>query len=136
MRFTNAGACVSAFGDPCPDPTTGEFKASGSPRFCGVLPVLPNVGEITPMIEFEVEDVRRGMYGLGGGFCCSPMGLVGPLLLANMGLEMDGEPTEGGGGDRGAFSSAPSISSPRRGSTPKSSWIGRGGGRSTMASSN
>ncbi len=93
------------------------------------------VGEITPRLEFEVEDDRRGIYGLGAGFCCSLIGLVSPLLLVNTGLEIEGEPTEGGGGDRGASISVPPISSPRRGSTPKSLWIGRGGGRSTMASS-
>lgn len=51
---------------------------------------------------------------------------------------MVGVPTEGGGGDRGAFigvGSRLSSPGPSRISMPNSSWIGRGGGRSTIASS-
>lgn len=67
VRFTNIGTCASAFGDP-PGPITGDVIPFPFPP--GEAPE-PNVGEITPIIEFDVaefEDVLRGIYGLGGGF--------------------------------------------------------------------
>jgi hypothetical protein len=143
--FTNMGTCASACGDPpfpfpfpfpaplpFPGPTTDEERFGEAPP--------PSVGEITPMIEIECAEVLLGIYGLGGGLLgCSAVGLLRPLFpeWTKVGLCTVGEPTEGGGGDRGTFMFAGFVSSRpglRSSSISNSSVIGRGGGRSTIAS--
>lgn len=67
VRFTNIGTCASAFGDPS-GPTTGEAApfppppGDWRPKF-DELP-LPDVGEMTPIIELDAVDADEVLRGI------------------------------------------------------------------------